>query len=166
MNIYLIGMPGSGKSSVGRQLARLLARPFVDLDDVVEEIAGKPIPRIFDEDGEAGFRREESAALSRVGGAPDSVVACGGGTPLTPANRTLLTETGTSVFLSAPIEVLHERVRPGDERPLIARDGDLDRLLAERDELYRAVADHVVLATGPPSEVAAEIAEALARAVP
>jgi shikimate kinase len=159
--VYLVGMPGSGKSVVGDELAARLGVPFLDLDREVERTAGASVPDIFRERGEPAFRALEAAALVKASTQDPSVVACGGGVVLEPANRIALRATGTCVFLDVPVEQLRERVRPGEDRPLIHREGDLERLLAEREPLYREFAGHVVDGRGDPGDVAAAIVEEL-----
>lgn len=163
MIVYLVGMPGSGKSTVGPELAARLGVPFVELDAEVQRAAGRTVAEIFREDGEARFRELEAAALSEAATRDPSVVSCGGGVVLEPANRITLRATGEVVFLSVPVEVLASRVRPAAERPLIRAAGDLERLFAEREPLYREFAAHVVDASGPPVEVAAAIEGELTR---
>jgi shikimate kinase len=159
--VYLVGMPGSGKSTVGRELAGRLGVPFVDLDGEIERRDGRTVPEIFAADGEAGFRALEAQELLRASGRDPSVVACGGGVVLEPANRIALRNTGICVFLSVPLETLSARVRPAEDRPLIHKEGDLERLLADREPLYREFAAHVVDGSGEPGEVADAIVEEL-----
>ena len=156
-HVYLIGMPGSGKSSVGRSLAQLAGAKFVDLDASIEEDAGTSIAEIFRERGEETFRDLEEAALRRVAGdSGRSVVACGGGVVIRDSNRSVLRETGTVVYLRTPLATLRRRVKVGGPaRPLLRASEDLDRLYAQREPLYRGVADHVV-ATGRDPDVVAE----------
>jgi shikimate kinase len=161
MIIYLVGMPGSGKTVVGRELAGRLGVPFLDLDEEVEREAGRPVSQIFMEQGEPAFRAMEATALMKAATQDPAVVACGGGVVLEPANRVTLRATGTAVFLDTPVEVLHERVRPAADRPLIHEEGDLERILAEREPLYREFAARVVDASGTPAEVAAAIEKEL-----
>lgn len=163
MIVYLVGMPGSGKSTVGPELARRLGVPYVELDAEIERAAGKPVREIFAEEGEARFRQLEAAALSDAAQKDPSVVSCGGGVVLEPANRIRLRATGEVVFLSVPLEVLGERVRPGADRPLIHERGDLERLAREREPLYREFAAHVVDASGSVEDVAAAIERELLR---
>lgn len=161
MIVYLVGVPGAGKSVVGRELAGRLGVPFIDLDEEIEREAGASVVEIFRAKGEAGFRAMEASALVAASTHDPSVVACGGGVVLEPANRITLRATGTCVFLDVPLARLRERVQPASDRPLIQRDGDLERLLAEREPLYREFAAHVVDASGSPGAVAAAIVEEL-----
>jgi shikimate kinase len=155
--VYLVGMPGSGKSTVGPELAGRLQVPFVELDAEIERAAGTTVTDIFEREGEARFRELEAATLVEAATRDPSVVSCGGGVVLEPANRVTLRATGEVVFLWVPLEVLRERVAPAEDRPLIRAEGDLERLYREREPLYREFAAHVVDASGPPDEVAASI---------
>jgi shikimate kinase len=161
--VYLVGMPGSGKSTVGPVLAARLGVPFVELDARIEAAAGRSVPEIFADEGEARFREMEAATLVEAAAEDPSVVSCGGGVVLEPANRVTLRATGVVVFLSVPVDVLRARVVPAADRPLIHEQGDLDRLLAQREPLYREFAAHVVDGTGDPDEVAAAIEKELYR---
>jgi shikimate kinase len=159
--VYLVGMPGAGKTVVGRELAGRLGVPFVDLDSEIEQERGQPITAIFASEGEAAFRAMEAAMLVKAGAHDPSVVSCGGGVVLEPANRITLRNTGTVVYLDVPIEQLRARVRPAEDRPLIREEGDLERLLEQRGPLYREFAGHVVDGSGTPGEVADAIVEEL-----
>lgn len=163
MIVYLVGMPGSGKSSVGPVLADRLGVPFVELDRDIERAAGKPVREIFADDGEARFRELEAAALVAAAAQDPAVVSCGGGVVLEPANRVTLRASGEVVFLDVPLEVLEARVAPAEDRPLIRERGDLARLFADRRPLYREFAAHVVDGTGTVEEVAARVREELLR---
>lgn len=163
MIVYLVGMPGSGKSTVGPELAARLGVPYVELDAEIERAAGATVREIFEREGEARFRELEAAALGGAAARDPSVVSCGGGVVLEPANRVTLRATGEVVFLSVPLEVLGTRVRPAAERPLIRAQGDLERLFQEREPLYREFAAHVVDASGSPPEVAEAIEKELLR---
>ncbi len=163
MIVYLVGMPGSGKSTVGPVLAERLGVPFVELDAEIERAAGERVSDIFARQGEGRFRELEAAALTEAATRDPSVVSCGGGVVLEPANRVTLRATGAVVFLSVPLDVLRGRVAPAEDRPLIRHEGDLERLFAEREPLYREFAAHVVDASGPPGEIAAAIERELYR---
>jgi len=162
VNVYLVGMPGSGKSSVGRALAPLLSLPFVDLDLEIEQQAGRTVAEIFEGSGEGAFRLAESRALASVAAGGPSVVACGGGIVLDPANRALLSSSGVVVYLEAPVETLRGRVGDGRGRPLLRDDGDLEALLLDREPIYRSVAEHTIDAGREPAAVAADVAGAIA----
>ena len=161
MIVYLVGMPGAGKSVVGRELAGRLGVPFVDLDAEIERAVGSSVAEIFAQEGEPTFRAREAAALVDASRNDPAVVACGGGVVLEPANRITLRNTGVAVYLDVPLEQLQERVHPAADRPLVREAGDLERLLAEREPLYREFAAHVVDGTAPPKDVADAIVEEL-----
>jgi shikimate kinase len=150
-NLLLVGMMGAGKTTVGRQAARRLKRPFYDSDEEIERRCGVRVPVIFDIEGEPGFRARESQVLAELCGLqPAAVLATGGGAVLAEANRRLLAASGTVVYLHArPLQLWH-RVRHDRNRPLLAT-GDplrrLEELYAQRDPLYREVA-HLVIETG------------------
>jgi shikimate kinase len=163
MIVYLVGMPGSGKSSVGPELAGRLGVPFVELDAEIERAASMSVRDIFAADGEPGFRELEAAALTEAAAHDPSVVSCGGGVVLEPANRVTLRATGEVVFLSVPLDVLKERVSPSADRPLIHAEADLERLFRDREPLYREFAAHVVEASAPANEVADAIEKELTR---
>ncbi len=146
-NLYLIGLPGAGKSTLGRQLARRLDKRFVDADHVLEERMGVPIPTIFEIEGEFAFRDREEATLAELVALDGVVLSTGGGVVLRPGNRELLKLNGTVVYLHAEPERLYERVKHSHHRPLLRSADPLKRLhdlYSERDPLYRATADHVV----------------------
>lgn len=161
MIVYLVGMPGSGKTTVGRELAGRLGVPFIDLDEEIQREAGNTIAGIFAHEGEASFRALEAAALTKAASNDPAVITCGGGVVVEPANRVTLRATGTVVFLDVPLAVLRTRVRPAAERPLIHEEGDLERLLADREPMYREFAGHVVDGAGDPKQVASAILEEL-----
>ena len=120
--IYLMGMPGSGKSTLGRQLAEALGYTFHDLDNEIETLAGKNINRIFSEEGEEGFREIEAQCLKRLTEAPGSkVIATGGGTPCFYQNMDYMNANGATIFLNVPLELIVERLleQGTDERPLL-----------------------------------------------
>ena len=151
-HLVLVGMTGSGKSTVARLVAERLGRPLVDTDQVVETGAGRTIRSIFAEDGEQAFRSLETDALTNAlaDGVP-AVIATGGGVVLAAANRIALRESSARVvWLCADPSTLLERVRPSirsGHRPLLDDDpaGTLQRMCTEREPLYREVADAIVL---------------------
>jgi len=159
--VYLVGMPGSGKSTVGAELAGRLGVPFIDLDVEIERAEGRSVTDIFAAEGEAGFRAREAKALVAASAHDPAVIACGGGVVLEPANRITLRNTGTCVYLDVPLEVLEARVQPDADRPLIRSHGDIPRLLEVRGPLYREFAAHVVDGEGDPGDVADAIVEEL-----
>ena len=142
--IFLVGPMGAGKTTIGRVLARLLKKHFVDLDSEIERRCGADIPWIFDVEGESGFRDRESSVLAELCGRPDLVLATGGGAVLRPENRTLLKQHGYVVYLAVGAQELYERTRSDSSRPLLQvnnRREVIERLLNEREHLYREVAD-------------------------
>lgn len=147
-HVVLIGMMGSGKSTVGRALARRLGRPFVDSDREVEARTGSTVAEIWSDRGEASFRVEERAVLDALlAGERATVVAAAGGVVIDAVNRDRLRDGGTVVWLRADPASLARRVHPGrDHRPILADDpaGTLERLSAERQAWYAEVADHIV----------------------
>lgn len=154
-------MMGTGKSTVGRLVAAALGWSFVDSDGQVEARTGRTVRQIFETDGETAYRRLESAALADALAADEpAVVAAAGGVVLDETNRGLLAAEELVVWLHAAPEVLAERVGGGDHRPLLADDplGTLRRLAAERESLYREVADvEIDVATLTPRAVAERI---------
>jgi shikimate kinase len=151
--LVLVGMPGSGKSTVGRQLARRLAVPFHDSDHEIEQRLGCSIRDFFDREGEAAFRDVEQQTLDELSRQDPGVLATGGGAVLRPANRQRLREAGKVVYLRSTPEEIHRRLRHDTTRPLLQVDNPLAKLrdlYAERDPLYRETA-HFVIETGRPS---------------
>ena len=152
-NIFLVGMMGAGKTTVGRLLARRLKLRFLDSDREIESRCGVKIPVIFEIEGEAGFRARETSAVEALTRLDGIVLATGGGAVLSEQNRKCLAARGTVVYLSAKPEDLFERVRHDRNRPLLAGGDPLARLRelhVQRDPLYREVAD-IVLETGAQS---------------
>ncbi|UCV15322.1 shikimate kinase [Quatrionicoccus australiensis] len=146
-NIYLVGLMGAGKTTVGRQLARRLGRVFYDSDHEIVERTGVPIPTIFEIEGEDGFRRREAQTIAELSINDNIVLATGGGVVLNPENRRRLHETGWVVYLNVPPVMLFERTRNDRNRPLLRVPDPLARLEelhALRDPLYRETAHLVV----------------------
>ncbi|MGA0988390.1 MAG: shikimate kinase [Vulcanococcus sp.] len=164
LNLYLVGMMGSGKSSVGRHLAEALDYRFLDADTSLEQVAGRSIPEIFASEGEAGFRALESAVLNQIASWHSLVVATGGGVVTQPANWGELHQ-GVVIWLDAPDAILLARLEADPTpRPLMEAEDRAERLanlMAERRPLY-AQADLQILQDGRPAEqVAQQILEAL-----
>lgn len=150
-NIVLIGMPGCGKSTIGAILADRLGRQLVDVDEEIIRLAGKPIPEIFAQDGEAIFRDWETKALSGLGKQSALVIATGGGCVTQPRNYPLLHQNGTIFWLKRDISKL-----PTDGRPL-SQANSLDDMFVKRAPLYAKFADHAISNDGPAQETAAAI---------
>ena len=151
-HVALVGMPGCGKSTVGRQLSKRLQVPFVDVDSVIEARIGGSIRAFFEAEGEAAFRDLEAQAVDDLTKQPPSVIATGGGAVLRLANREHLKSRSTVIYLRTSPEQLARRLRNDSKRPLLQVADPLKRLqtlYAERDPLYRETAHFVVEARGP-----------------
>lgn len=163
-SIYLVGMMGSGKTTIGKNLARTLHRTFVDLDHEIEARCGVRIPVVFEIEGEAGFRKRESQVLDEMSQLPQLILATGGGAIIAPENRDVLKQRGLVVYLRASVEDLYRRTARDRNRPLLAT-GDaratLKRLLIEREPFYESVAD-IILDTGS-STISAVVQELIVR---
>jgi shikimate kinase len=143
-NLYLVGMMGAGKTSIGRQLAKRLQRRFVDADHEIEAVTGVRIPTIFEIEGEDGFREREVQTIAALSQQEGLVLATGGGAVMRAENRRCLSETGVVIYLCVPPHILYERTRHDRNRPLLQVENPLKRLedlYALRDPLYREVAD-------------------------
>jgi shikimate kinase len=164
-SIFLVGPMGSGKTAVGRQLARRLGLPFADSDAEIETRTGVDIAYIFECEGEAGFRARERDVIDALTSAAGVVLATGGGAVLLPENRERLAARGTVVFLDTSIEQQLQRTRHSRHRPLLAagdRRATLEELKRVRDPLYRSIAAITIRTEGrAPGTVAAEIEKAL-----
>jgi shikimate kinase len=146
-NLYLVGLMGAGKTTVGRLLAKHYGCSFFDSDHEIEAHTGVKIPVIFEIEGEAGFRKREEAAIAELTALSGVVLATGGGAVLSPANRDRLRKNGVVIYLRGTPEHLYERTRHDRSRPLLQTDNPLARLrelYTQRDPLYRDVADIVV----------------------
>lgn len=151
--LFLVGMMGAGKTTIGRGLARMLGREFVDLDHELEARCGVRVPVIFEIEGEAGFRRREAQTLQECTQRRDIVMATGGGAILAEQSRSLLRERGLVVYLRATLDELFRRTSRDRNRPLLATPdprGTLRQLMTARDPLYTEVA-HVTIDTGASS---------------
>lgn len=149
-NIILVGLMGSGKTSVGKVLARLLGKSFVDSDHEIERVTGVRIPVIFEIEGETGFRARERKMIEELTARENILLATGGGAVLADANRALLKARGTVIYLHAPVKSLLKRTMRDRNRPLLQvadPAAKFQSLYEQRDPLYREVA-HLVVDTG------------------
>jgi shikimate kinase / 3-dehydroquinate synthase len=152
-NIFLVGLMGAGKTTIGRLLARKLGKRFVDSDHEIEARTGASIPWIFEIEGEASFRRREADMIRELAGQHGLVLATGGGAVLDAGTRALLAERGTVIYLRAGINSILQRTSHDRNRPLLQTPnprGKLEELTAQREPLYREVAD-LVIDTGRPN---------------
>lgn len=141
--VVMIGMMGAGKTAVGQALARDIGVPFKDSDSAIETAAAMSIPEIFARDGEAFFRQKEAQVIARLMEGPPAILSTGGGAWLAPDNRKTIQAHGVAVWLSADLELLWQRVRHRETRPLLQTDdpkATLSAIFAERTPVY-ALAD-------------------------
>ena len=163
--VVLVGLPGAGKTSSGRRLAKILAVPFADSDELVEAADGRTVRRIFAESGEEAFRTAESAAVTGALRQFTGVLSLGGGALVHPGTRTAIADSGVPVaVLRARLSTLLARVGDGSTRPLLAAGPEqrLTQLAAERTPMYESAATFVVDTDGKnPGQVAATVAARL-----
>lgn len=161
-NIVLCGFMGCGKTTVGKQLARLMGREFCDLDQYIEEKEGMSVSEIFALHGEEGFRQRENQAVREISEKGNMVVACGGGTVLLPRNVEAFHAGGSTILLLyVPLAVLQERLKDDKKRPLLQKPNRrqvISELYRKRIPRYREAADITVRATAPAWAVAKRIA--------
>mgnify|MGYP000609648586 FL=1 len=146
-NIYLVGLMGAGKTTIGRQLARTLKIPFYDSDKAIEERTGVDIPTIFEFEGEEGFRNREQKMLQQLTEIKGIVMATGGGAVLREENRKLLSENGFVIYLHCDVDKLLERTRRDSQRPLLNTQDPKERLetlFEQRKPLYTSIADFTI----------------------
>ena len=139
-NIFLLGFMGAGKTTVGQVLAEKIGYKFVDPDQVLEEKAGTTISAIFSEFGEDYFRDLESQTLEAISAGEGQVIATGGGVVMKDRNWDIMKESGITVYLKAPVEVLYERIKDTTNRPLLQVEDPLERareLLESREQMYQ-----------------------------
>ena len=162
--VVLVGLMGVGKTTVGRKLAGLLKRDFVDADEAIVEAAQRSIPEIFATFGEAHFRDGERRVIARLIEERHGVIATGGGAFVDPATRAAVLEKGIAVWIDCDVDTLVERTARRGNRPLL-KQGDpreiLTRLAAEREPFYRQAHIRVVSETGPHADTARAILEAI-----
>lgn len=142
-HLWLIGMMGSGKSTVGSLVAEQLQVPHLDVDALIVERSQRSVAEIFTE-GEATFRALESAEITALAEQADAVIATGGGAVLKSTNVEAMRKSGATILLTASLECLEQRMRNSVERPLLAEDGALARIYETRAQLYRESADIVI----------------------
>lgn len=165
--LFLVGARASGKTTIGKALAKKLALPFADTDQHLLDSAGRTVDQIVEAEGWPGFRQRESHALMEVANAHANgcVVATGGGMVLAEANRELMRQCGMVVFLDAPVQVLAERLGRNplnNQRPSLTGKGlveEISDVLSQRRPLYEAAAHHTVDASQPLSAICRHIAE-------
>lgn len=146
-NLILVGMMGSGKTTMGRALAKHLGKVFVDSDEEIQKRTGVTIPHVFDIEGEAGFRQRETSAICDLILRDNMVLATGGGAVLAEQNRAMLQQNGIVIYLKASVHDLWQRTRHDRNRPLLQTadpQAKLTELFQQRDPLYRQVADIVI----------------------
>ena len=147
-NIYLVGLMGSGKTTLGKILSKKLDKQFYDSDQVIEEKLGVDVPMIFEYEGEVGFREREKDILNELVGIQNIVLATGGGIILSKANRDLLAKNGIVIYLKSNQEDLILRMKNDKTRPLL-KDGNIEeiikKLCKEREPLYQEIADFEIM---------------------
>jgi shikimate kinase len=163
-HLWLLGLSGSGKSTVGKILARDLHVPWIDTDEEITREADMDIPQIFQTEGEEGFRNRESRILEKASAGPVSVVSCGAGIILREANRSLLASTGTRIYLKSDPATLVRRLHAAHDRPLLAgnsRENTLRLQLEQRAPYYEESEIQMDVSTLHPQQTAAAIREHL-----
>ncbi len=146
-NIFFIGLMGAGKTTIGKLLAKHLSKDFYDTDVEIEKRTGVKIPVIFDLEGEAGFRRRETAVIQELTQLSNIVMATGGGAVIADENQQLLKANGTVIYLRANVNELWHRTRNDKHRPLLQNvdiHAKLEQLYAERNPIYTQTATHIV----------------------
>jgi shikimate kinase len=159
-NLYLVGFMGTGKSTVGRQVARQLDFRFLDSDHEIERLQGKPVSRIFAEEGEARFRALEREFIEQGHPADRCVIACGGGLVVPPGMLELLRSRGVVICMHAPIETILKRTMHTNHRPLLQVEDPEKRLrdlYAQREEIYRRTGTMVLTDSRPLREIASHV---------
>lgn len=162
MTVFLCGFMGCGKSTVGRELAALMDKPFTDMDSYIEKKAGMTIPEIFAEKGEKAFRTMETSAVKELA-ASDEVVACGGGAMLKSENAEAAAAGGIVVYLDADYETCYKRISGDKNRPIVMANTkeSLEGIYNDRKALYTANSQISIKAEGTPAQIAERIREAV-----
>lgn len=158
--LFFYGPPGSGKSTIGRLVAQNLDLTFHDLDHEIEQDAGKPVWKIFQDEGEIGFRQRETTMLNRLIGQDAGIIALGGGTLLLPQNRSAVEKAGEVMVLEAPLQVIHARIKAdSNQRPLLAGElkEKLGNLLESRSDHYRSFTHYVDTENLTPEQAAWQV---------
>ena len=150
-NVILIGMPGSGKSAIGRRLAKALNRPLIDSDALIEEAAGCTIPEIFEHEGEGGFRKRETEVLREIGKGGGAVIATGGGVVTRKENYPLLHQNGRIIYIKRRLDLLPTKGRP------LSQKNSVQTIYQARKPLYESFADFTVNNNGKPEETVENI---------
>lgn len=158
--VVLVGFMGSGKSAVGRELARILGWRFLDMDRAIEEHTGRTVAEIFRERGEAAFREEERQLALTIQSLREHVIASGGGAFASAETREALQEGALTVWLRCGLATVLARIEPDGSRPLAESRETITRLFVEREPSYR-LADRIVDAEGAAVEVARRVMEAV-----
>ena len=161
-HLWLLGLSGSGKSTVGPLLARRMGIPFHDTDEIIIQKARRSIPEIFNTEGEAGFRKRETEAIRWIGLQKPSVVACGGGAVTEASNREEMIRTGTRVYLQVSLPLLEKRLTHQKDRPLLSQGPlvpTLTRQLSQREAWYRESEIQLEADQGSPEDLAGKIFE-------
>lgn len=158
-NIYLCGFMGCGKTTVGKELAKMLGYRFVDMDDLIVRRTGRTIPQIFEESGEAAFRRYETQLLEEYNNRSSNIVSTGGGALVNPKNVEIASKNGLIFFLDANFELCYQRIHLDKNRPNAASrtKQELYELYELRRPLYLSASTHQVDADNSPIEVAKNI---------
>ena len=159
--IYLVGFMGSGKTTVGRRLAKKLGWKFIDLDEEIEHREARTIADIFRESGEAHFRQLERHTLKRISSLKHAVIALGGGAFLDPENRSIAESTGLTVWLKVSFANVGHRVKIDGTLPKFTSKEQAEKLYLSRDSYYSLAQLHVSTDNGTPETIADEIVEAI-----
>ena len=165
-NIYLVGFMGTGKSTVAKQLAKLLPFRIVEMDETIELLSGMSIPEIFATQGEEAFRKSETQFLQAISKENNQIISCGGGVVLRDENIDILKSTGIVCLLSAKAETIYKRVNSNNNRPLLKDKKsveDIEAMLEARKDAYDEAKDIEVFVDDlSPAEVASELVKQLA----